>query len=138
MKSDDALRIGDLAKLANCQVETIRYYEQAGLLPETHRSASNYRIYGNRHAERLRFIRRCRSLDMPLDGIRQLLKSLDTPDQECAAVDTLLDEHIRNVAERIEQLKELESELRDLRGRCRNPKTAKDCKILHGLSGDEA
>lgn len=135
MKSDSRLKIGDLAKLADCQVETIRYYEQAGLLPETARSASNYRLYGNRHVERLRFIRRCRSLDMPLDGIRLLLHSLDAPDQDCGEVDTLLDEHIRNVVERITQLKALESQLRDLRGRCRDPRTAKDCRILQGLSG---
>ena len=138
MRSDSGLKIGDLAKLAGCQVATIRYYEQAGLLPETARSAGNYRLYGNRHAERLRFIRRCRSLDMPLDGIRLLLKSLDTPDQTCSEVDALLDEHIRNVGDRITQLKALESQLQDLRGRCRNPRTAKDCRILQRLSGDDS
>ena len=138
MRSDNGLKIGDLAKLTGCQVETIRYYEQAGLLPKTARSAGNYRLYDNRHVERLRFIRRCRSLDMPLDSIRLLLESQDAPDQNCCEVDALIDEHIRNVADRIAQLKALESQLRDLRGRCRNPRTAKDCRILQRLSGDDA
>lgn len=60
------MKIGELAKLTDCQVETIRYYEREGLLPEPARSEGNYRLYTQAHVERLTFIRNCRSLDMTL------------------------------------------------------------------------
>jgi DNA-binding transcriptional MerR regulator len=62
------MKIGELARLAGTNVETIRYYERDGLLPETSRSEGNYRIYGETHVQRLSFIRRCRSLDMTRNG----------------------------------------------------------------------
>jgi Cd(II)/Pb(II)-responsive transcriptional regulator len=128
------MRIGELAGLADCKVETIRYYEQQGLLPAPERSHGNYRMYGNLHLERLRFIRHCRSLGMTLDNVRLLLSLRDAPEENCAPVDALLDEHIGQVAERIAQLKVLEAQLRDLRGQCVCARTAKDCRILQKLS----
>jgi DNA-binding transcriptional MerR regulator len=68
------MKIGELARIAMTQVETIRYYERAGLLPETARTEGNYRIYGDAHVERLSFIRNCRNLDMTLEEIRVLLR----------------------------------------------------------------
>ena len=61
------MKIGELAKLADCQVETVRYYEREGLLPAPARSEGNYRLYSSEHLERLTFIRNCRTLDMTLD-----------------------------------------------------------------------
>lgn len=46
---DSLLKIGELAKLTGSQVETVRYYEQEGLLPAPNRSAGNYRLYGTAH-----------------------------------------------------------------------------------------
>jgi len=60
------MKIGELAKATHTQVETIRYYEREGLLPETPRTEGNYRVYGSEHVERLSFIRHCRGLDMTL------------------------------------------------------------------------
>lgn len=57
------MKIGELAKAAHTQVETIRYYEREGLLPETVRTESNYRVYGDEHVDRLSFIRNGRVLD---------------------------------------------------------------------------
>jgi Cd(II)/Pb(II)-responsive transcriptional regulator len=128
------IRIGALAAAADCKVETVRYYEQQGLLPAPERSEGNYRIYGNQHLERLRFIRHCRSLGMTLENVRLLLRFRDAPEENCAPVDALLDEHIGHVAERIAQLKLLEAQLRDLRGQCVCAQTAKDCRILQSLS----
>ena len=68
------LTIGELGRRTDTKVETIRYYEKEALLPEPTRSASNYRLYGARHVERLQFIRRCRALDMTLDEVRALLQ----------------------------------------------------------------
>ena len=128
------MRIGELAEQAHCQVETIRYYEQQGLLPITARSEGNYRIYGGEHAERLRFIMHCRSLDMALDEIRALLKLKDAPAERCLEVNELLDAHIGHVATRIRELKQLECQLKDLRAQCQSAQSTADCGILSQLS----
>src|SRR3546814_16484795 len=88
------MKIGELAKRTESTVETIRYYEKEGLLPEPSRSDGNYRLYGEEHIERLRFIRHCRTLVMALDEVRTLLRYRDTPTEECGDVHALLDEHI--------------------------------------------
>jgi Cd(II)/Pb(II)-responsive transcriptional regulator len=115
-------------------VETIRYYEREGLLPHPARTAGNYRIYGDPHAERLSMIRHCRSLDMTLDEIRLLLRFCDSPEENCAKVNGLLDEHIGHVATRILELKALEKQLKALRNQCHQAQAAKDCGILQTLA----
>jgi Cd(II)/Pb(II)-responsive transcriptional regulator len=130
----NGLKIGALAERAQCQAETIRYYEREGLLPMPPRSQSNYRLYGSAHLERLSFIRHCRSLDMTLDEIRTLLNFCDAPMRNCAEVSSVLDEHIHHVADRIEQLRHLERQLKDLRSQCASPGRAEGCGILKEMS----
>ena len=127
------MKIGELAKVANTPVETIRYYELEQLLPEPARTDGNYRIYDDEHAQRLGFIRRCRSLDMTLDEIRSLLKFRDAPQDDCGQVNQLLDDHIGHVAARISELKTLEKQLKALRLQCVGPESAQSCGILQEL-----
>lgn len=131
------LKIGELAERTGCLVETIRYYERKGLLPVPARSEGNYRLYSDAHAERLQFIRHCRSLDMTLDEIRILLGFRDAPDENCGEVNLLLDKHIGHVADRINELTRLQCQLHELRKMCATSQAAKDCGILHGLAGAE-
>lgn len=128
------MKIGELAQVAQCSVETIRYYEKEGLLPEPGRTASNYRSYSEAHVERLRFIRNCRALDMAHDEIRALLGALDQPTDTCASVNTLLDEHIGHVDERIAELLHLKAQLTTLRQRCHVIEGIDNCGILQGLA----
>ncbi|MDR2093185.1 MAG: Cd(II)/Pb(II)-responsive transcriptional regulator [Azoarcus sp.] len=128
------MKIGELAKAADTPVETIRYYERSGLLPETARTENNYRIYGEAQRDRLLFIRRCRGLDMSLDEIRLLLRFKDSPDENCAQVNALLDAHIGHVSVRIGELKNLERQLKALRKTCREARESSQCGILNGLS----
>jgi Cd(II)/Pb(II)-responsive transcriptional regulator len=128
------MKIGDLAKRAGCKVETVRYYESEGLLPEPARSEGNYRLYGESHAERLTFIRNCRALDMTLGEIRALLGFRDGGGQDCGDVDALLDEHIDHVAERIAELQRLEAQLRALRQSCAERRSVEECAILQVLT----
>jgi Cd(II)/Pb(II)-responsive transcriptional regulator len=128
------MKIGELAALTNTQVETIRFYERENLLAEPERNESNYRVYGEAHAERLSFIRHCRGLDMTLDEIRVLLRFKDTPTQNCLEVNELLDEHIDHVAERIQELRLLEKQLKNLRDACLGEQDAQHCGILSELS----
>jgi Cd(II)/Pb(II)-responsive transcriptional regulator len=127
------LKIGDLAKRAQCPAETIRYYEREGLLPEPTRTAGNYRLYSRAHLERLAFIRNCRSLDMTLEEIRQLLRVRDVPGENCDAAHRLLDEHIAHVATRVAELQQLERQLKALRRQCAPARLEKNCAILDGL-----
>lgn len=132
--SDSSLKIGELAKMTGAQVETVRYYEREGLLPAPHRSEGNYRLYDLTHVEHLQFVLRCRSLDMTLNEIRDLLKFRASPEQNCGAVNVLLDQHIEHVTTRIAELQSLENQLKKLRKLCVQSQKAKDCQILQGLS----
>lgn len=125
------MKIGELAKLTDAQVETIRYYEREGLLPAPARSDGNYRLYTQAHVERLTFIRNCRSLDMTLDEIRSLLSLRDSPQDQCESINALIDEHIEHVNARIISLQALQQELLDLRQRCGD--AVDHCGILDRL-----
>ncbi len=127
------MKIGELAKLTDCQVETIRYYEREGLLPEPARSDGNYRLYTQAHVERLTFIRNCRSLDMTLEEIRSLLSLRDSPQDQCESVNALVDEHIQHVKARIDGLLVLQAQLLDLRQRCGEGPDIEQCGILQRL-----
>ncbi|MEE9100497.1 MULTISPECIES: Cd(II)/Pb(II)-responsive transcriptional regulator [Pseudomonas] len=127
------MKIGELAKLTGCPVETIRYYEREGLLPEPSRSEGNYRQYDAIHVERLSFIRHCRSLDMTQDEIRILLGLRDRPESDCGTANRLIDEHLHHVEVRIAELQSLSQQLRDLRARCSGDGSSEDCGILREL-----
>ncbi|WP_163559377.1 Cd(II)/Pb(II)-responsive transcriptional regulator [Halomonas sp. NO4] len=128
------MKIGELAAATSCAVETIRYYEREGLLPEPTRSRANYRLYGDSHAQRLRFIRHCRALDMTLEEIRTLLDYHDHPRQPCDAVNGLIDDHLAHVEARIAQLQALREALVALRSRCAGAADSAHCGILQELS----
>ncbi len=132
------MKIGELAKVARCPVETIRYYEREGLLAAPTRSAGNFRLYGPAHVERLRFIRNCRALDMSQDEIRRLLELSDNPGAGCGAVNSLFDEHIAHVEERIRELSQLRDQLGALRRCCQRDARVDDCGILQGLAEMES
>lgn len=129
------MRIGELARRADCPVATVRYYEKEGLLPAPRRSGANYRDYGPQHAAQLEFICRCRSLDMSLPEIRTLLRAIERPEADCAPVNALLDEHIAHVSQRIAELARLKSELDAIRAHCQGAQPSRQCGILQTLAG---
>lgn len=128
------MKIGELATLAQCTVETVRYYEKEGLLSEPGRTAGNFRVYGAEHLERLRFIRNCRTLDMSHEEIRALLVLTDQPADDCGAINDVFDQHIAHVNARIKELMQLKSQLSALRQRCQTEQTVDNCGILQGLA----
>jgi len=128
------MRIGELAKLTGCQAETIRFYEQKGLLPPPVRSQANYRMYGADHAERLHFIRRCRSLGMSLGEVETLLGYQDEPERSCSGVNALVDHQLSEIDRQILELRELRAELSSLRARCDSSRPAGQCAILRELT----
>lgn len=131
------MKIGELAQVAQCTVETVRYYEKEGLLPAPARTSGNFRVYGPEHLERLRFIRNCRALDMSQEEIHTLLGLSDQPVEGCGAINTVFDQHIAHVDERIRELVQLKQHLRALRERCQTEQTVDACGILQGLAAME-
>src|SRR5262245_52430028 len=105
------LAIGDLARATNTKVETIRYYEDIGLIPEPTRSAGNQRRYDKRALDRLAFIRHSRELGFTLDSIRDLLRLSDHPDRPCAEADQIAKARLIEVESRLKRLKALKGEL---------------------------
>ncbi|MDP5211001.1 Cd(II)/Pb(II)-responsive transcriptional regulator [Microbulbifer sp. 2205BS26-8] len=127
-------RIGEAARRVGCKVETVRYYEQVGLLPEPARTEGNFRLYSEAHLEQLRFIRHCRSLNIPLEDIRNLLELKTRPTENCAEINKLVDEHIRRVEEQMDLLVQLRQSLQELRGQCIGPEATGTCEIIRRLS----
>ncbi len=131
------MKIGELAQVAQCTVETVRYYEKAGLLPAPARTSGNFRLYGPAHLERLRFIRNCRALDMSHEEIHTLLRLADQPAEGCGTINAVFDQHIAHVDERLRELAQLKQQLGALRERCQTEQAVDACGILQGLAAME-
>jgi DNA-binding transcriptional MerR regulator len=127
------MRIGELARQAGVDVQTVRYYEREGLIDAPSRTASGYRAYGPRHAERLSFIRHCRSLDMPLGEIARLIALSRDRQVSCDEVDRLVRAHLDRVRTKRAALEALESRLASLSAQCASGHRVADCGILEEL-----
>ncbi len=130
---DTTMRIGELGKATGFDIETIRYYEKAGLLPVPARSQNGYRAYGSAHLERLAFIRHCRALDISLADVKRLLDFVAHPNADCEGIDLLIDAQLDRVRARLKSMQALEQQLAALRGRCGERHSAAECGILHEL-----
>jgi Cu(I)-responsive transcriptional regulator len=130
----ERMSIGDLAKATDVKVVTIRYYEQAGLLPVPPRTEGNYRIYKPEHLRRLQFIRRLRDLGFTLEQVRDLLRLASDRNEACDEVDRITHEHLADVEEKIRDLQKLASELRRLSRCCKGGGQIADCRIIEALS----
>ena len=112
------MRIGELAQKTGVETDTIRYYEKAELLPLPPRQNNGYREYGERHVERLAFIRHCRALDMPLIDVKRLLDFVDHPEADCGDINRLIDNQLERVRKRLNAIQSLEKQLVTLRAQC--------------------
>jgi len=126
------MRIGELGKATATKVETIRYYEQTGLLPPTARTSGNYRSYGEDHMARLSFIRRARALGFGIEQVRALLNLSDDRTRDCATVDRIATMHLQEVDRKLADLTSLRRELSALVASCQGGKVA-DCRIVEAL-----
>lgn len=126
------LTIGKLAGATGTKVETIRYYEQIGLLAAPARSAGNYRTYEGEHLRRLSFIRRARDLGFSIDQVRELMGLADRREQSCMAVDVIANQHRDAITRKIADLTALASELDALIDSC-SRNTVAECRIIEAL-----
>lgn len=128
------LSIGQLSRRAGVKVPTIRYYEEAGLMPAPDRTAGNQRRYDDHGLERLRFIRHARELGFSMEAIRSLIALQDHPDQSCREAGDIAQAQLAGVRAKLRQLQALEAELARIADGCSGDGVAGTCAVLSALS----
>jgi MerR family mercuric resistance operon transcriptional regulator len=123
---------GVLSKKAGVNSETIRYYEKIKLMPEPARSSSGYRVYDESHWKRLSFITRCRELGFTLKEIAALLSLVDGGDYTCANIRDHTITHLKDVEEKIRDLRKMRRTLKNMVSECENG-TVPGCPIVDAL-----
>ena len=126
------LAIGELSRRTGTKVQTIRYYEQIGLMHEAGRTAGGQRRYAPADLDRLAFVRHARQLGFPLDAIRELLGLSDEPSRSCADADSIARRQLRQVEQRIARLRALQKELKRMVAECEGDSVA-ECRVLEVL-----
>ncbi|MGB3553169.1 MAG: helix-turn-helix domain-containing protein [Jannaschia sp.] len=126
------LPIGELSRRTGTKVQTIRYYEQIGLMLEAGRTAGGQRRYAPADLDRLAFIRHARQLGFPLDAIRELLSLSDEPSRSCSEVDSVARRQLHQVEQRIARLQALRKELNRMVLECDGDSVA-ECRVLEVL-----
>lgn len=127
------LTIGRLASVSGVNLETIRYYERIGLMPEPARTEGGHRVYDVGHRRRLTFIRRARELGFSIEEIRTLLDLAAPQPRACAEVRTIAAAHLDEVRTKIADLTRLEAMLAKTVSLCADNGAAPSCPVLDML-----
>ncbi len=125
--------IGGLAKATNTKVNTIRFYEDIGLMPVAARTPSGQRSYTDDDVRRLSFIRHARALGFSTDEVRSLIELKDTPDEDCEIAAQIAASHLTSVEQRLAQLKRLRDELANVVSSCSGGKVI-NCRIIESIA----
>jgi len=129
----EVLTIERLARAAGSTPETVRWYEQDGLMAAPARTDGNYRVYGTDDLTRLKFIRRARELGFTLDRVRALLDIAADRKRDCASVDAVTKDHLAEIDRKIADLQALRREVAGLVASCAGG-TIDDCRIVEALA----
>lgn len=129
----ETLTTSEVAAQAGVNIETVRYYERRGLLPEPPRRASGYRQYEPEHVARIRFIKRAKELGFTLAEIADLLSMRAAPHASTAPVRQHTRAKIREIDQKIEDLQRIRATLVALMDACDETLTTRECPILHAL-----
>lgn len=131
--ASDTLTTGEVAEQANVNVQTVRYYERRGLIPEPPRTSGGFRQYNPDHVARIRFIKRAQELGFTLEEANELLDLRATPDADRADVRTVAVEKQEEVRRKIQDLQRIQATLDDLITACEGHGTTDACPILDAL-----
>lgn len=132
----ESIGIGSLAKRAGVRIDTVRYYERAGLLAPSTRLASGYRRYGELELARLRFIRRAQALGFTLKEVGELLAL--SARRDVARVKRTAQTKLADVDKKIAALQKVRDGLASLVAACPGHGRAADCPILQALGSEDA
>jgi MerR family mercuric resistance operon transcriptional regulator len=124
---------GELAVQVGCHLETVRFYEHRGLMPNPPRSEGGHRQYTDVHERRLRFILRGRELGFTLQEIQRLLDLVDRKCVDCGAIKATALAHLGEVRRKITDLRRMERTLASTAARCRGG-ASPDCPIVDALA----
>jgi MerR family mercuric resistance operon transcriptional regulator len=133
----DGMRIGELAKQAKVNLQTIHYYERRGLLARPPRTASNYRIYHAASIQRVRFIKRAQELGFSLSEIKELLSLRATPRSRSGEVKKRAQARAKDIDEKVRSLQAMRKALSRLIGECSGRGPVTQCPILGSLDSNE-
>lgn len=129
--------IGQLAKKARVHVETLRYYEKRGLLPEPPRSDGGYRQYSEGAVLRIQFIKHAKELGFSLKETMELLSLRVDPQTTCADVKSRTGAKIASIEEKIRNLQRMKKALTKLAAECTGKGPSSECPILEALYPSE-
>lgn len=131
---------GKLAAQTGCNIETIRYYEAVGMLPEPARTPAGYRSYNGDHLRRLHFIQRARALGFSSEQVRELLELSDPGEGHTRAeVKSLTEAHIDAISSKIRDLQRIKRRLSQISSYCDGSARGADtCPILETLFDESA
>jgi MerR family transcriptional regulator, copper efflux regulator len=128
-----SLKIGDVAEQGGVNLQTIRYYEREGLLPEPPRLASGYRIFPETAVRRVRFIKRAQELGFSLAEIRDLLSLQENAGAGAQDMRDRAKAKVADIEEKIRTLRVMKDALNRLAERCPGCGPLSDCPILDAL-----
>ena len=124
------MKIGQLAKQAQVGIDTVRYYERHGLLPEPQRQASGYRVYDAHDLERLRFIRAAKALGFRLEEIRELHRLGSANEGQRSDVRALAASRLQDVEAKLRELQSIRDVLAELVRQCSGQGPIAGCPIM--------
>ncbi len=127
------MTIGQVASHAGVNVQTIRYYERRGLIPEPERTPSGYRRYTDEVVRRVGFIKRAQELGFSLSEISDLLKLRVQSATACTAIERRARSKIAVVEEKIADLQRMKRVLGQLVAACETREHTGDCPILKAM-----
>lgn len=130
-----ALTIGQVAKAAHVNVETIRYYEREGLIPSPPRTSAGYRQYTEDAIRRVRFMKRAQRLGFTLDEVGVLLRLRVRRGSACDDVAAEATKAMERIDGKIDELKRMREALATLVESCHDRRALRDCPILDALEG---
>ncbi len=133
----NGLTIGKLAKKAGVGIETVRFYERQGLIAEPPRTASNYRLYPENDANRLRFIKKAKNLGFTLNEIKELLSLRHDPKASKADAKHRTLKKIEDIQQKIHDLSRMKEALESLAEACDGHGPTSECPILEALEAEE-
>jgi DNA-binding transcriptional MerR regulator len=125
--------IGEVARRSGYAAQTLRYYEEIGLMPKPPRTSGGQRRYGEDLLCRLLFIRHARDLGFEIEDIRSLLYLAGRPNQSCASVDAIAKAHLASIDDKIARLTALRTEINQLLKSCAKGRIA-HCKVIDALA----
>ncbi len=136
MKNMKTLTTGELAKETGVNIETIRYYERLGLIPEPPRRVSGYREFTPKYVERIRFIKRAQALGFTLLEISELLAVADGH-PACKDIRKFAEDKVEDIEVRMHDLQKIKAVLNDLIKKCLGKRKISECPIIESLSQKE-